>query len=195
MASRTLTTLRNGLWCIALGAVAAIVALRVSPSAGLWLPAGAAVAAALLVSLLSSRADRNIATVAAAQSDQMLALLPPLAREVLERLPDPLMLLDSAGRVIFANKAMVAVVGTDTQRKHVSAVLRTPTVLQAIDKTAASGEPAAIDFSFRSSRIRQMTPARTGTQAATETVCIRASLSRLWILAAAKQSRWCEILY
>jgi two-component system phosphate regulon sensor histidine kinase PhoR len=110
-----------------LGAVAAIVALRVSPSAGLWLPAGAAVAAALLVSLLSSRADRNIATVAA----------------------DPLMLLDSAGRVIFANKAMVAVVGTDTQRKHVSAVLRTPTVLQAIDKTAASGEPAAIDFSFR----------------------------------------------
>jgi len=149
MASRTLTTLRNGLWCIALGAVAAIVALRVSPSAGLWLPAGAAVAAALLVSLLSSRADRNIVTVAAAQSDQMLALLPPLAREVLERLPDPLMLLDSAGRVIFANKAMVAVVGTDTQRKHVSAVLRTPTVLQAIDKTAASGEPAAIDFSFR----------------------------------------------
>jgi two-component system phosphate regulon sensor histidine kinase PhoR len=111
--------------------------------------AGAGVAAGLLISLLSRRVAGDGGTVAAAQSDQMLALLPPLAREVLERLPDPLMLLDAAGRVIFANKAMVAVVGTDTQRKHVSAVLRTPAVLQAIDRTAAGGEPAAIDFSFR----------------------------------------------
>jgi len=141
--------MRNGFWCIALGAVAALAALHVLPSLGLWLVAAAAIAAALLFSLMRNRAERNGATVDAAKSDQMLALLPPLAREVLERLPDPLMLLDSSGRVIFANKAMVAVVGTDTQKKHVSAVLRTPAVLQAIDRTAASGEPASIDFSFR----------------------------------------------
>jgi two-component system phosphate regulon sensor histidine kinase PhoR len=149
MAPRTLnwTAIRNA--CIAVGAVAALAAVHALPPTGLWLLAGAAVAAAVLFSMMSKRSERNSATVAAAQSDQTLAFLPPLAREVLERLPDPLMLLDSAGRVIFANKAMVAVVGTDTQRKHVSAVLRTPAVLQAIDRTAASGEPASIDFSFR----------------------------------------------
>jgi two-component system phosphate regulon sensor histidine kinase PhoR len=143
------TAMRNGLWCIAVGVVAALAALHVLPPVGMWFLAGVSVAAAVLFSLISKRAKRISGTVSAAQSDQMLALLPPLAREVLERLPDPLMLLDSAGRVIFANGAMVAVVGTDTQRKHVSAVLRTPAVLQAIDRTAASGESAAIDFSFR----------------------------------------------
>ncbi|MGD0142036.1 MAG: histidine kinase dimerization/phospho-acceptor domain-containing protein, partial [Rhizomicrobium sp.] len=151
MASRSFnwTAMRSGFWCAALGAVVGIVAFTASPSFGPWVMAGAGVAAGLLISLLSRRVAGDGGTVAAAQSDQMLALLPPLAREVLERLPDPLMLLDAAGRVIFANKAMVAVVGTDTQRKHVSAVLRTPAVLQAIDRTAAGGEPAAIDFSFR----------------------------------------------
>jgi hypothetical protein len=51
--------------------------------------------------------------------------------------------------VIFANKAMVAVVGTDTQRKHVSAVLRTPAVLQAVDATAATGDPPRSSSRFR----------------------------------------------
>jgi len=71
------------------------------------------------------------------------------ARELLERLPDPLMLLDEANRVVLANKAMVAVVGTDTQKKHVSSVLRTPALLEAIEQTAAIGEPAAVEFSVR----------------------------------------------
>ncbi len=143
------TAMRNGFLGIALGAIAGSVVLHAAPSSGLWLLAGAAVGAGLLCAVLTGRGTRGNDPVAAAQSDQMVGLLPPLAREVLERLPDPLMLLDTAGRVIFANKAMVAVVGTDTQRKHVSAVLRTPAVLQAIDRTAASGEPTSIDFSFR----------------------------------------------
>jgi two-component system phosphate regulon sensor histidine kinase PhoR len=73
---------------------------------------------------------------------------PSPVRDVLERLPDPFMLLDNAGRVLLANRAMGAVIGTDTQRKHVSAVLRTPAVLQAIERTAASGEPSSVEFSF-----------------------------------------------
>jgi two-component system phosphate regulon sensor histidine kinase PhoR len=141
--------MRNGFLGIALGAVAGMFALHAAPSTSLWLLTGTAVAAGLLCAVLTGRNARDTDTVAAARGEQTLALLPPLAREVLERLPDPLMLLDSAGRVIFANKAMVAVVGTDTQRKHVSAVLRTPAVLQAIGSTAASGEPVSIDFSFR----------------------------------------------
>ena len=56
-------------------------------------------------------------------------------------LPDPLMLIDDTGRVMFANRAMRGVIGVDAERKHVSALLRTPAVLEAIRKTAATGEP------------------------------------------------------
>jgi two-component system phosphate regulon sensor histidine kinase PhoR len=69
-----------------------------------------------------------------------------LAREVFERLPDPLMLLDDAGRVLFANSAMRTVVGVGPENKHISSLLRTPAVLEAIERTTASGEPASIEF-------------------------------------------------
>ncbi len=141
--------IRNGLLCVALGAAAGGFAMWPVPAYGAWLLAGIATAGALLVTLLGRGRTGDDSAGASAKSDQMLALLPPLARDVFERLPDPLMLLDPSGRVIFANKAMVAVAGTDTQKKHVSAVLRTPAVLQAIARTAATGEPASVAFSFR----------------------------------------------
>ena len=72
--------------------------------------------------------------------------LPQVARDVFEGLPDPLMLVGSAGRIVFANGAMRALVGTGVERKQVSAVLRTPAVLQAVERTAESGEPASIEF-------------------------------------------------
>jgi two-component system phosphate regulon sensor histidine kinase PhoR len=72
--------------------------------------------------------------------------LPQPAAEVFEHLPDPILLLDASGRVVFANRSMRAVVGLDAQRKHVSAVFRTPVVLQAIDRTIATGEPASVEF-------------------------------------------------
>ena len=37
-------------------------------------------------------------------------------------------------------------IGLDAQRKHVSAVFRTPVVLEAVEKTAATGEPASVEF-------------------------------------------------
>jgi two-component system, OmpR family, phosphate regulon sensor histidine kinase PhoR len=152
MAARTFDWMafRVGIWCVALGTLAGIAAHRFAPPNGAWYFAGAAVVVATAAALIGrSSRRREVSRSVSNGEHQMLAFLPPLAREVLERLPDPLMLLDSAGRVVFANKAMVSVVGTDTQKKHVSAVLRTPTVLQAIDRTAATGESAAIDFSFR----------------------------------------------
>jgi two-component system phosphate regulon sensor histidine kinase PhoR len=65
---------------------------------------------------------------------------------VLESLPDPILLVESSGRVILANKAMRALVGVDIERKHVSAVLRTPAVLEAVLRTAGTGEPASFEF-------------------------------------------------
>ena len=58
------------------------------------------------------------------------------------------MLVESSGRVPFANRAMTAVAGTDTLNKPVSAVLRIPAVWQAVERTAATGESATVEFSF-----------------------------------------------
>src|ERR1700683_5534482 len=65
MTSRTFnwTALRNGFLGIALGAVAGSVVLHAAPSSGLWLLAGAAVAAGVLCALLTGRGTRDNATV------------------------------------------------------------------------------------------------------------------------------------
>jgi len=141
-------TLRNGLWWLAAGLAAGAAAIVLPQPIGEWLLLAALATSAMAALAVGARKRREDAVVAASGGDPAALALPPRAREVLERLPDPLMLLDMSGRVIFANKAMVAVVGTDTQRKHVSAVLRTPSVLQAVERTAATGEPAWIEFSF-----------------------------------------------
>ncbi|MEJ1969229.1 MAG: ATP-binding protein [Rhizomicrobium sp.] len=77
-----------------------------------------------------------------------LAGLPQLSREILEDLPDPLMLVGKDGRVLFANTAMRTVVGVDAANKRVSSLLRTPAVLEAIESTAASGEASSVEFTI-----------------------------------------------
>jgi two-component system phosphate regulon sensor histidine kinase PhoR len=132
-------------WLAAGLGLAGLLAL-VLPDYAPWvlLVAALCFASALLV---GSRPRNDGDPVTAAKTDPALGL-PALAREVFERLPDPLMLVDVSGRIVFANTAMTAVAGTDTQNKRVSAVLRTPQVWQAVERTALTGEPATIEFSF-----------------------------------------------
>lgn len=78
-----------------------------------------------------------------------LTVLPPLSREMLERLPDPLMLVNGGDRVFFANRAMRDVIGVGIERKHVSAVLRNPSVLEALMRSGQTGEPGSVDFVVR----------------------------------------------
>ena len=82
-----------------------------------------------------------------ASGDASLDVLPPVTRAVFAQLPDPFMLLDASGRVLFANAAMSSVVGLDAQKKHLSAVWRTPAVLQAIERTIETGESTIAEFS------------------------------------------------
>jgi two-component system phosphate regulon sensor histidine kinase PhoR len=96
---------------------------------------------------IGERRPARVAVEIPAQND--LSLLPPLAREMLERLPDPLMLVNGGDRVFFANRAMRDVIGVGIERKHVSAVLRNPSVLDALARTGLSGEPGSVDFVVR----------------------------------------------
>jgi two-component system phosphate regulon sensor histidine kinase PhoR len=72
--------------------------------------------------------------------------LTQIAREVLDDLPDPVLLVETNGRVELANKAMRALVGVNAERKNVSAVLRTPAVLEAVLRTAGTGEETSFEF-------------------------------------------------
>jgi len=72
--------------------------------------------------------------------------IPEAAREVMQHLDDPLLLLDVTGRIVFANRAAEAVVGTDAERKHISAVLRTPELLEAIERILAGAEAETLTF-------------------------------------------------
>ncbi len=76
-----------------------------------------------------------------------LATLPDSARDILECVDEPLLVLDQSGRVIFANKASQALVGADAEKKRISAVLRTPEVLEAVERVLAGGMPEIIAFS------------------------------------------------
>lgn len=74
---------------------------------------------------------------------------PPVVRNVFERLPDPVLLVDTNGRALFANRAMREIVGTSIDHKHLSALLRMPSVLEAVDSTTRTGEPAHTTFAIR----------------------------------------------
>lgn len=75
--------------------------------------------------------------------------LQPQVRNLFERLPDPLIMVDTSGRTLFANRAMREIVGAPAEHKHVSSVLRMPSVLEAIARTTATGEPVEVEFSIR----------------------------------------------
>jgi two-component system phosphate regulon sensor histidine kinase PhoR len=77
---------------------------------------------------------------------------PPLsgatAEAALERLPDPVILLDETGRVVLANEAAHQAVGGPSLRRHVSSVMRTPVVLEAVTRVLGGGPPEKVEYSF-----------------------------------------------
>ncbi len=143
----TWQTLRDWLWPFACGlAVSGAVIWRDGVHGQSWIWAGAVVAA-ILAFIAGGRAWREhaIEKAAPAEADP----LPDLAREVFERLPDPLLLLDNSGRAVFANAAMRAVVGDEYERKALSVLLRVPAIQQAVETVGPGEEPAATEFATR----------------------------------------------
>jgi two-component system, OmpR family, phosphate regulon sensor histidine kinase PhoR len=140
--------LRRLLWTATLAVIAGGAALTWFGAAGLWMAVLVLAAAALLTGFATRNRQRSLpgSGISARSS---LPVLPPLARELLERLPDPLLLVDAGERVLYANRAMREVIGSDVERKHLSALLRNPAVLETLSKTAASGEPGAAEFVIR----------------------------------------------
>jgi two-component system phosphate regulon sensor histidine kinase PhoR len=140
-------TARDWLWPFACGLAAA--------GAWLWwrgaqehsIVLGIAFIAALLAAFAGNRAwqQHRIEAEAPAAPDP----LPDVAREMFERLPDPLLLLDETARAVFANAAMRAVIGADYMRKPLSVLLREPSIRQAVETVAPGEIPATMEFAVR----------------------------------------------
>jgi two-component system, OmpR family, phosphate regulon sensor histidine kinase PhoR len=131
-------------WPLAVGmALAGVVALVFGPLVfGVFF--ALTVAAAIVAGLIAPQAP----SASAVAENPPAAALSPLARAVIAQWPAPVMLLDGHERVLLVNDSMRALVGADAERKHVSAVLRNPAVLTAIDQTTHDGEPATVQFTL-----------------------------------------------
>ena len=160
--------LRHIMWPLAAGMLAAALLTGQFGIDRTWTVFWGIIAVAVVVTAVAIRTRPLLDQTNRAPGQSDIAALPPLAREVLERLPDPLMLIDAMGRVMLVNRAMRGVIGVNAERKHVSALLRTPGVLEAIRRTSESGESASVEFSLPVpvQRNYQATVARTGTEPA-----------------------------
>ena len=141
-------TLRDWLWPFACGlAVPALVFWWRGMHGYSWIGITAFVVA-LLALFASNRVwqqHHDIAAAAPTTADP----LPSLAREVFERLPDPLLLLDDKDRAVFANAAMRGVIGADYHRKVLSVLLRVPAIQQAVETVDPGEVPATTEFATR----------------------------------------------
>jgi two-component system phosphate regulon sensor histidine kinase PhoR len=132
------------MWFAAIGIAAGSALVAAIGTAGLWVSVGVAIVVAGIGMAMPGGAPELEDSRSLMSTDR--EPVPQIARDVFERLPDPLMLIGTGGRVAYANASMCALVGVGVENKQVSAVLRTPAVLQAIDRASETGEQSSFEF-------------------------------------------------
>lgn len=70
------------------------------------------------------------------------------ALALVSRLPDPLIVFDTEGRVFLANEAAEALVGKAAQGRHVATVLRSAPLIAAIEAVTKDGVRRTIEYSI-----------------------------------------------
>jgi len=70
------------------------------------------------------------------------------AEALVERLPEPLLVLDSEGRILFSNSASYSLLGSSGVRRHISAVLRAPGVLEAVRLVLGGSGAQRVEYSI-----------------------------------------------
>jgi len=68
---------------------------------------------------------------------------------LLDSMDEPTIVVDGSGKVLFANSASHALVGADSVKKHISAVLRYPEILEGANRVLKGGDAESIFFSVK----------------------------------------------
>jgi two-component system phosphate regulon sensor histidine kinase PhoR len=72
-----------------------------------------------------------------------------LIRELAEALPDPCLVLDRRGGVVAVNTGSSGLLEIDPTGRHISSVIRAPSVLSALNEVLATGEPRTASYEVR----------------------------------------------
>lgn len=138
---------RDVLVMLAVALIAVVVLSLVSSTSWFVTLALAATLVAAAVVLLYS--DHLAATRAIAQAAETpVTVTSSTALVALEQLPDPVLILDQTGRVVLANEAAHQAIGGPAVRRHVSSVMRTPALLEAVSRVLAGGPAENVEYSF-----------------------------------------------
>ena len=68
--------------------------------------------------------------------------------DVVQRLPDPVIVTDQNGRIVAANQALETLFGTAEPRKHLASLIRAPQVLESLDAALAGKGSQRAEFSM-----------------------------------------------
>jgi two-component system phosphate regulon sensor histidine kinase PhoR len=70
---------------------------------------------------------------------------------LIEGVPEPILIVDSEGRIVAGNTSLVRAFGPAEPRKHVANVIRAPAVLEALDAVLVGAAPRSTEFTVLSS--------------------------------------------
>ncbi|MGR3781382.1 MAG: PAS domain-containing protein, partial [Albimonas sp.] len=134
----------------------AVAALSSAAAAGaLGAPFAGQAAAGLFGAALFAFALRiPDAPASAPPAPRLAGLEPGLGRAALDRLPFPLLLIDPAGLIEYANPAAQALFERLRVGEHHSMSFRAPDFLDALAEAQAGGPPRSFDFTLHGDRNR-----------------------------------------
>lgn len=140
---------------IAFGLIVACLAgflLTQQMTTGNWLIAGGLLVACLLLLLVPGPSGENTSAPSASAarpggsaSPDSTALLATIGAA----LPDPVLVLDSDGIVIFCNDHARTLFERDPTGRHVSVAIRAPAILEGITEATGPHRPSVVDYEIR----------------------------------------------
>ncbi|HEY4345676.1 MAG TPA: ATP-binding protein [Parvibaculum sp.] len=132
-------------------AAAVFFLLWLAGALNFWLAifAFALLAGVVLLRGLLTGETQGIALMRTAQpSSGITSLASGAGRTILNELPDPLIVLDSGGRILFCNKAAEGLTGPQALGKHVATMLRSATLVTAIDEVLKGGAAQSVEYAM-----------------------------------------------
>ncbi len=141
----------SGARTFAVAAAAVFILLFATGALGFWPAFFAFTVLACVVFLrgmLTGETGAMKLSPSAVPANAVAALATGAGRTILNELPDPLIVLDGNGRVLFCNRAAEAVVGPSPLGKHVAAVLRSAPLITAVDEILKGGKARNVEWSL-----------------------------------------------
>jgi two-component system phosphate regulon sensor histidine kinase PhoR len=132
-------------------AAAIFLLLTFTGALGFWpalLSFGVLAGIALVRSLLLGETQGVSLAPAAQPASGIASLATGAGRTILNELPDPLIVLDGGGRILFCNKAAEVLTGPQALGKHVATMLRSAALITAIDEVLKGESARSVEYAM-----------------------------------------------